>query len=204
MRVIKVRPAGFASNSFILTADGKTAVVIDCAQPRVYDACVREGLKPEAVLLTHSHFDHVGGCGVFYEKGARIYCGEREKPLVFSEENRGLFGGVYIPDFEISGTFSDGQEVEFCGIKFKVIFTPGHTCGSVCYVAENCLFSGDTLFRCSVGRSDLPTGSAAELVRSVKKLYSLGGDYTVYCGHEGETTLAYERMYNPYVRGGNA
>ncbi len=200
MKVIKVPPQGFASNSYVLTADGKTAVVIDCAQPQVYSVCERENLVPEYVLLTHGHFDHVGGCGRFFEKGAKICCGEKEAPLIFSAENRGLFGGVYIPEFEISRTFSDGEELEFCGIKIKVIATPGHTAGGVCYLIEDCLFTGDTLFRLGVGRCDLPTGNGAQLIDSVKRLFALKGDYKVYCGHDEDTALSFERENNPYVK----
>lgn len=199
MKVIKVKPNGFASNSYVLTVDGKRAVVIDCAQPRVYSVCEQEGLVPEYVLLTHGHFDHVGGCGKFFKEGAKICCGEKEAPHIFSAENRGLFGGVYIPEFEIDRTFSDGEEVELCGIKIKVIETPGHTAGGVCYLAGDCLFTGDTLFRLGVGRCDLPTGDGAQLTKSVKKLFALKGDYRVYCGHYDDTTLEFERENNPCV-----
>lgn len=200
MKVIKVRPEGFASNSYILTEDGINAVLIDCAQPQIYERCLKEGLTPRAVLLTHGHFDHVGGCGVLFEKGADIYCGDREEPLIFSAENRNMFGGVYIPDFRIHAVLADGGEIELYGMKFRVILTAGHTAGSVCYLTGDCLFTGDTLFCGSIGRSDLPTGSARELYASIKKLYALDGDYKVYCGHESDTTLSHERRYNPYVR----
>lgn len=200
MKVIKVYPQGFASNSYILTADNKNAVVIDCAQPQVLDKCRQNGLEPKCVLLTHGHFDHVGGCGEFYKIGAHIYCSEPESKLIFSPENRGLFGGVYIPDFKIYKTLSDGEELNLCGIDIKVIYTPGHTAGGVTYLVGDCLFTGDTLFCESIGRSDLPTGSAKSLYESVKKLYALSGDYKVYTGHEEDTTLDHERKNNPYVR----
>ena len=200
MQVIKVFPYGFGCNSYIVTADNKNAVVIDCAEVSLYDECIKRKLNPVAVLLTHGHFDHVGGCGVFYKHGVPIYCGEDEKALIHSPENRGIFGGVYIPEFEITKTFKDGESVTLGGINFKVISTPGHTAGSVCYLAEDCLFTGDTLFCESVGRTDLPTGSSAELIKSVKKLFSLDGDYKVYCGHECDTTLSHERTNNIYAK----
>lgn len=200
IKVIKILPQGFASNSYILTVDGARAVVIDCAQPRVYDKCIGAGLKPEAVLLTHGHYDHVGGCYKFTENGVPVYCGESEKSLVFSREYGFLGGGTHVEPFAISDTFTDGQECEFAGIKFKIIATPGHSLGGICYLTEDNLFTGDTLFHESVGRCDLPGGNANELVRSIKRLYSLTGDYKVYCGHEDDTTLDHERKYNPYVR----
>lgn len=198
MKVYKIYANNFGCNSYILTEDGKRAAVIDCADPEVYFKCIEKNLTPVAVLLTHGHFDHVGGCGKFFEEGVPIYCGKFEKPLIHSAENRNIFGGVYIPDFEISGTFSDGEEAEFAGIKIKAIHTPGHTEGGVSYLADGCLFTGDTLFFESVGRSDLPTGNTYALRQSLKKLFALGGDFKVYCGHGDDTTLDHERVENPY------
>lgn len=93
-----------------------------------------------------------------------------------------------------------GQTLTLAGIDFKVISTPGHTSGGVCYLAEDNLFTGDTLFFESVGRCDLPTGSYPRLVTSVKKLYALPGGYKVYCGHEEDTTLEHERAFNAFIR----
>jgi glyoxylase-like metal-dependent hydrolase (beta-lactamase superfamily II) len=199
MKVYKIYPKGFASNSYILTADDKTCVLVDCAQERVFDECKRLGLTPEYVLLTHGHFDHIGGCGKFFDDGVKIMCGEKEQDLIFSSDNRAIFNGVAIPHFEIEKTLKDGEELDLCGMHFKVLHTPGHTAGGVCYICEDNLFTGDTLFCESVGRCDLPTGNARELIQSVKRLFELQGDYKVYCGHEDDTTLEHERKYNPYV-----
>lgn len=199
MKVIKVEPVGFACNSYILTADNKTAVVIDPYETRVLNVLEQTNLKCKYVLLTHGHFDHVGLCGKLYEL-AHICCNEREKDYIFSPANRQLLGGVHIPDFKISRTFTDGEKFNLCGIDFISIHTPGHTAGSTCYIAEDCLFSGDTLFRAGVGRTDLPTGNFAELINSIKKLFALPCDLKVYTGHGEDTTLSFERQYNPYVR----
>ena len=200
MKVIKVEPIGFASNSYILTADNKTAVVVDPYERRVLDVLKQNSLECKYVLLTHGHFDHVGLCGKLFGIGAAICCGEREKEYIFSSENREMLGGVNIPDFEISRTFRDGEKFNLCGIEFTAIHTPGHTAGSMCYLAEGCLFSGDTLFKCGVGRTDLPTGDYAELMSSVKKLFALDGDIKVYAGHGEDTTINFERQFNPFVR----
>ena len=200
MTVYKVLAGGFGCNSYILTDDNKTAVVIDCADEGVFYECEKRKLKPVAVLLTHGHFDHIGGCGKFFEENIPIYCGEREKEYIFSRENRSIFGGVYIPEFEIYKTLSDGEKVTLSGIDFEVIATPGHTAGGVCYLAEDCLFSGDTLFRGSVGRCDLPGGNFITLKNSLKKLLAIDKNLKVYCGHGDDTTLNYERKNNAYVK----
>ena len=200
MKVQKVLSGSFGCNSYILTADGKNAVVVDCADERVYYECLLWGLTPVAVLLTHGHFDHVGGCGLFFKKNIPIYCGEGEKEYIFSDENRSLFGGVYIPEFEISQTLKDGEKITLGGIEFEVIGTAGHTEGGVCYLAEGCLFSGDTLFRGGVGRCDLAGGSVKKLSASLKKLFSIKENLKVYCGHGEDTTLDYERENNIYAK----
>lgn len=199
MQIFKILSRGFGCNSYILTQDNKTAVAVDCADASVYEECISRGLTPAAVLLTHGHFDHVGGCGAFFAHNVPVYCGERETRYIFGEENRSLFGGVYIPDFKISKTLKDGEQFEAGGISFKAIATPGHTEGGVCYIAEDNIFSGDTLFCCGVGRTDLPTGDFSKLIKSVKKLCALDGDYKIYCGHGEDTTLSRERKYNPYI-----
>lgn len=199
MKVHKIYPLGFASNSYIVTADGTTCVLVDCAQPRVLEECAKLQLTPKYVLLTHCHYDHIGGCGALYKAGAQIICGENERDAVFSEDNRAIFHGITIPHFEISATVGDGQELTLCGLNIRAIATPGHTRGGVCYLVGDCLFSGDTLFHESVGRTDFPTGSSSELVRSIKKLYSLGGGLRVLCGHGEDTTIEHEMLFNPYV-----
>ena len=200
MTVYKVLADGFGCNSYILTEDNKTAVVIDCADESVFDECEKRGLKPVALLLTHGHFDHVGGCGKFYSEGVPVYCGENDKEFIFSKENRSVFGGVYIPDFEIYKTLKDGEKITLGGIRFEVIETDGHTVGGVCYMADGCLFSGDTLFRGGIGRCDLPGGDFAKLKKSLKKLFAIDKNLKVYCGHGENTTLDYERKNNVYAK----
>lgn len=200
MKVIKVEPLGFASNCYILTADNKTAVLIDPYERRVLKILQQSNLECKYVLLTHGHFDHVGLCGELFKMGAEICCSECEKSYIFSPENKRLLGGVHIPDFQIDRTFTDGEKFNLCGIDFTAIHTPGHTAGGMCYIAEDCLFSGDTLFRAGIGRTDLPTGNLAELLSSIKKLFALPRDFKVYTGHGEDTTLSFERAFNPYIR----
>lgn len=200
MQIYKVYPVGFAANSYIVTADGKTCVVVDPAQPRIVSECKKRGLIPEYALLTHCHYDHIGGAGALYDEGCKVLCGRAEEPYIFSEDNRAVFHGLTIPFFRIYKTLEDGEEVTLSGIKFRALATPGHTCGGMCYLAGNAVFSGDTLFQRSIGRTDFPTGSYSALVQSVKKLYALGGDYAVLPGHGEDTSLDSERLFNPYVK----
>lgn len=200
LKIYKILPIGFASNTYLLTNDGENAVAIDPSQPRVLQQAEERGLKIAAVLLTHGHFDHVGGCFALSDRGVPIYCAEAEKELVGGEDSLYRKHGAPMPVFKVKPVLKDGDKIILAGIEFSVIATPGHTAGSVTYRAEDNLFTGDTLFDDSVGRTDLPTGNAEELVKSVKKLYALAGDYTVYAGHGDDTTLEKERKYNMCVR----
>lgn len=197
IKVYKVYPEGFASNSYIVTADDATCAVIDCAQPRVWDKCVQLGLKPACVLLTHGHYDHIGGCALFAANGVPVYCSEEEAAHMFTPEYTSL--GYAVSPFKVNAI--RGNSINQAGISFKVISTPGHTSGGVCYLVEDQLFTGDTLFCGSVGRTDLPTGSGSALVASVKKLYAIEGDCKLYCGHGADSTLSFERRYNAFIRG---
>ncbi len=200
MKVFKIYPAGFAANTYFLTEDGVNAVCIDPAQPRVAEEAKKRGLTVTHVLLTHGHFDHIGGAAALEKAGAKIGCLDREKALALGKDNCARLFGAEVAPFRICFTVHDGEILNLCGITIKTIATPGHTAGGACYLAGDCLFTGDTLFCGSVGRSDLPTGSGQELERSVKKLYALEGDYTVYAGHGKDTTLDYERKHNGVIR----
>ncbi len=198
--VRKIYPFGFASDCYLVTADGKTAVAIDPSHPRIADKAREAGLDIVAALLTHGHFDHVGGCFSLDAAGIPIYCAAAEEPLVHGEDSMYREYGAPMPSFKTISTLKDGDRISLAGIAFSVIATPGHTAGSVTYRAENYLFTGDTLFEGSVGRTDLPTGDWQALADSVRKLYALAGDYTVCPGHGENTSLQRERDTNPYVR----
>lgn len=193
-------PAGMLrANSYIVTENGTDAVLIDCggAQPLAFAR--QKGLNIRSVLLTHGHFDHIAGCAELQAAGAQIGCAEAEKSLLTSPANLAAEMGVRIPAFSVDFTFQDGDELDLCGLKFTVLATPGHTPGGVCFLCGDSLFTGDTLFCESVGRTDFPGGSTSQLRESVKKLLALPGNLTVYPGHDEPTTLEHERMFNPFV-----
>ena len=200
MTIHKIYPKGFASNTYFITADGKTAVAIDPAQPRVLEEAERLGLTVKYVLLTHGHFDHILGCAALQRAGAKVGCLAKERALALGDANMGMAFGVTVPNFSIDFTFEDGEVLELCGVKFEILLASGHTAGSCCIRLERALFTGDTLFRGDVGRTDLPTGDEKELKKSLKKLAALDGDYTIYAGHGEDSTLEYERVHNPYLK----
>ena len=200
MTVFKIYPKGFAANSYLLTADNRTAVVIDPAQPRIVDEARARGLDIRFALLTHGHFDHIGGCAAVRAAGVKIGCLEAEKSLALGRDNAAALFGVTVPPFAIDFTFRDGETLSLCGISFSFLATPGHTAGGACICAGDYLFTGDTLFAGDVGRTDLPTGNGAQLTASVKKLYALPGDYIVCPGHGEDTSLEYERHNNGWIR----
>lgn len=200
MQVFKIYPQGFAANSYFLTQDEKTAVVIDPAQPRIADEAKRRGLTVTHVLLTHGHFDHIGGCAALQAEGAKVGCLAKEAPLALGKNNMADYFGGHVPPFSVDFTFGNGDILSLDGMQFLVIATPGHTAGGACFCVGDHLFTGDTLFAGDIGRSDLPTGSGAQLTESVRKLYAIQGDFTVCPGHGEDTTLEYERHNNGWVR----
>lgn len=211
MKTEKIYPKGFAANSYILTCDGKNALVVDPAQPRIDEELRKRGLIPAYVLLTHSHFDHVGGVPVLQAAGAKVLCSEKEKALVGTAADLSEAFGAPKARFSVDDTFSDGEEKLLCGMRVKGILTPGHTAGGMCYLVSEAgeekndggkvLFTGDTLFAGSIGRTDFPTGDFSALSDSLGKLAALPGDYPVYAGHEEDTTLGEERKNNPFFAG---
>ncbi len=200
-----IGPVG--TNCYIVRNEAlKECFVIDPAvcPPELVSHIKKEGLSVKAVLLTHGHFDHIMGLDDFLKEfPVPVYACEAEKELLESAElnsSRGMFGSPYI--FSRAEYVSDRQVLHIAGFEIRVIHTPGHTAGGCCYhiPEENVLFSGDTLFRASVGRTDLPTGSMGELVRSVReKLMVLPEETKVYPGHMEETTIGYEKRYNPFL-----
>lgn len=203
MKIQKISPYGFGSNTYVITADDKTAVVIDPSSKYIEGKLLALGLEIKYVLLTHCHFDHVGGAGVLQEAGAKVICLDKEKPLIGTRSDLFEEFGVPRSYYTVSETLSDGQEIELCGLKIKALSTGGHTVGSACYIFEDdggrYLFSGDTLFKNTIGRTDLPTSSLGQLRESLKKLCALD-DMPVYPGHGVETTLQTERENNPFLQ----
>ena len=203
MKIYTVYPYGFGSNGYIITSDQKNAIVIDPSGRRIEQELERLDLTPVYVLLTHCHFDHVAGVENLQRRGAKVVCSEQEEPLVGTiADLHGLFSAPQ-PCYTIDQTFIDGEELTLCGVKVKCLVTAGHTAGSACYLMQDeggaYLFTGDTLFMDSMGRTDFPTGNLQQLRQSLRRLAALEGDMPVYPGHQEQTTLQRERECNPFV-----
>ena len=205
MQIITLSPRGFGANTYIITEDNKHAIVIDPSQTRVEGELIKLGLQPTCVLLTHCHFDHVGGVGVLQQSGARVYCSDKEQPLVNTGADLFEMFGAPRTAYCVDETFADGEEKILNGISVKAMVTPGHTAGSCCYLftakdGGRYLFTGDTLFAGSIGRTDFPTGNIAQMRASLRRLSAMEGDMPLYAGHNEPTTLDNERKTNPFMR----
>ncbi len=197
---------GWAAENCYLAENKKTGsmLIIDPGDEaeRILKKIGEMNAAPEAVLLTHGHYDHIGAADEIREKYRIPVCALDAEREVLTDPGKNLTyenGAAYT--VEADRFFHDGEQVSYAGFTISVMHTPGHTIGSTCYYLpqEAVLFSGDTLFCCSVGRTDFPTGSMAAMHNSVhEKLFALPEETAVYPGHEGETTIGYEKRYNPY------
>lgn len=210
MRLLHYIVGPIQTNCYVLVADSGEGIVIDpgASGERIAGALDNEGVKPVAVLLTHGHFDHVSGVEDFvkhYEKKPAVCILDKEmETLRDPETNLTAVMGFKAEDFSplITDTFSDGEEKNIAGFKFRVIWTPGHTPGGCSYFFkdEKMLFPGDTLFCESAGRTDFKGGSTSDEIHSIReKLLTLPDDVTVYPGHDSTTAIAFEKINNPYA-----
>ena len=207
MKVGKFVLGPVATNCYIgINEETKECFIVDPATcpPEFVSYIKNAGLTVKAVLLTHGHFDHIMGLdALLKEFPVPVYAHEAERDVLESEQlnsSASMLGQPY--SFSGVDYVTNRQELRIAGFEILVIYTPGHTIGGCCYYIEKekTLFSGDTLFHGSVGRTDLPTGSMGQLVSSVRdRLFVLPDDTKVYPGHMEETTIGYEKKYNPFI-----
>ena len=192
--IVHTLPLGAYQTNTYIVANGDRCVVIDAGySPEVITRFLeKNGLTAEAIFLTHGHFDHVGGVkGLAQMLGCPVYIHEAELSMP-----EAMTAGP----LHYTHTYGEGDRIEKAGLSFKILHTPGHTPGSVCLMAEDAIFSGDTLFAGSCGRTDLPGGDWATIRCSLNRLAQLENDVTVYPGHGESTSLAQEKRYNPYMQ----
>ena len=186
---------------FLVNEQTKNAILIDGGESykTIKKTQADLGIKVTALLLTHAHFDHAGNAKALQDDGVKVYVSKLDAPKLKNSLNLASDFGRHFDYLDADFTFTDGQVLQIEGITIKVIATPGHTDGSVTFLVDNMLFTGDTLFLQSIGRTDFPTGDRDTLINSVKKLFALEGDYNVYPGHQDFTTLEHERKNNFFV-----
>lgn len=201
---VKYFPISDCGANCYLVKTSCSALVIDPfeADGRAVDFLNENDLQNKYILLTHCHFDHILGANELRElTGAKIAIGEKDAKGL-SDPGLSLSGFVGLPQepFSADILLSDNEILNLGDTAVKVIHTPGHTLGSVCYILEDVIFSGDTLFKGSIGRTDFPTGNFSALKESLNRLKGLEKDYVIYSGHGAPTTLFSEIQSNPYMK----
>lgn len=203
---IKTLALGLIRTNCYLVTSEKTALVIDPGfhSEKAEEFLIENSDKERIILITHAHFDHIGGALALREKtGVKIAVGSLENEYL-SDMSVNLSDRfhAHLKPFSADILLEDGEEFTVGDLTVKTIFTAGHTKGGVCYLIDNTLFSGDTLFYESIGRTDFPTGDIKNLINSINMLIKeLDGGITVYPGHGEATTLEHEKYHNPFLRG---
>lgn len=204
MNVISLTLGPLGTNCYILYGDDGRAAVIDPAfsADRINAVLEEKGLVLDKILLTHAHFDHIMAAEELRRDGAVLCIHEADEEMLYNSVLNCMqeFMGRSIKFEKAERLLTDGDIIEVGGEELSVLHTPGHTKGSVCYVSEEYIFSGDTLFRDGVGRCDLYGGSFQTLCRSLSRLSALEKDRAVFPGHGEKTTLEYEKNNNLYMK----
>lgn len=204
MKVTYFAVGDLGVNCYIVSDDSGHAVIIDpgADAKRILSAVKADNLTVDYILLTHAHFDHIMAAEELRDAtGAQLCVGAGDATML-GDAQYNLSAMVY-PERTVQLTADrllvEGDVVCFGDASLTVMETPGHTLGGVCYAGETVLFTGDTLFAGSIGRTDLPGGDMTILRRSLMRLAQLEGDYTVYAGHGEQTMLSFEKAANPYL-----
>ena len=205
---VKCFPLGvLAANCYLVTnEEDRVSLLVD---PGDYSETLDQQIEQfgsdrlQYILLTHGHFDHIGGAAAFKRKhpNAKIVISTADAGYLQNDRlNLSYHFDVSIEPFTADLQVGEGDELPFGSHSVKAISTPGHTSGGVCYIIERTMFTGDTLISGTTGRTDFPTGSLREMAHSIRRLAKLEGDYSVYCGHGGASTLQNERENNYFMR----
>lgn len=192
-------------NCYIVYDDSLEGIVIDPGSDgeEIFDKIKKLGIRIKYILLTHCHYDHIEGLGILRKlTGAEVVASfECNLGIQSASINLSMLFSDQISEEPADLIINDSDIIKAGNMEIKVITTPGHTKGGVCFLIDNELFSGDTLFLRSVGRTDFPGGSSDTLIKSIKeKLYILDDDTIVHPGHGNDTKIDYEKRYNMFVK----
>ena len=209
MRIYTMLTGLMETNCYLVVTKERHIAVIDPgADPETIIAKLEDlGSEPSMILLTHAHYDHTGAVEALCKRypDCPVMLGEKELP-VYGDPNLSLApmlgGPKESQKLRYDRLLHEGDTIQLDELTFTVLETPGHSRGSVCLVVDDVIFSGDTLFHGSCGRTDFAGGSYEDILRSLKKLAQLPGQYQVYPGHDRSTNLDFERRVNPYVKQG--
>lgn len=204
MKIHNLELGVLGANCYVVETAPAQCVAIDIGgdSQRFLAFLKEKKLRLTKILLTHGHYDHIGGVAdVQNETGAEVYIHTDDAYKLESAEQSLAVQIAREPFKAVKNYLSiNGDTIINDGdLQFRVMHTPGHSSGSVCYICEDVIFSGDTLFRLSMGRTDFFDGSDGAMENSLIRISKLDGDYTVYTGHGGQTTLDFERRNNPYI-----
>lgn len=204
MNIERIIVGPLAVNCYVISADGTSeALIIDPGdEPEKIIAYIdRAGLEPQYVLFTHAHYDHVCAAKELYDRYKAVMVMHERETLTYEATKQLCVSWGFEPDdFPMpERTVRDGDVISLGGLSFQVIHTPGHTPGSICILAEDVLFTGDTLFKGSVGRTDLPGGDPLLLSRSLTRLSLLPSETKLLCGHSAETSVGNELRDKPFL-----
>jgi len=204
LRVERLEVGELQTNCYLVWVEGaESAIIVDpgAEADRIRAEITARKLKPNAILLTHAHFDHCGAVAPLRELyRIPFYLHPEDQPLLLSSFSRDMYRMMELAEPPaVDSPLQDGERLKFDRISLEVIHTPGHTPGSVSFRAIDTIFTGDTLFQGSVGRTDLPGGSWEKLQHSLQKLMKFPQTCIVLPGHGEESTLAEEAQYNPFL-----
>ena len=204
MKIERLALGSYAANCYLVYDENtKDAIIIDpgAAGSQIAKHIQDIGLRAKFIVLTHNHPDHIGGLGeVKAGTGAKVAIHADDAPGLQRISRFGSAGAAPAPAPDV--LLKDGDELDVGSLRFHVIHTPGHTQGGICLLIDNYLFSGDTLFNTSIGRSDMPGGNGGQLIEAIfTKLLTLPDDIVVLPGHGPDTTIGAERAGNPFLRG---
>jgi glyoxylase-like metal-dependent hydrolase (beta-lactamase superfamily II) len=204
--ILKILPVGpMAANCYLLGCEKTgSAIVIDPGDEaaRIMRNVDEDNLQLKLIINTHAHIDHITANSELKELTSAELCihSADADMLVNPEKNLSFFIGIPVSSPKPDRLLSDGDILKTGEISLKVLHTPGHSPGSICLLADDCIFTGDLLFAGGIGRYDFPGSSYADLVKSLQKVMELEDDLIVYPGHGPETTIGNERRTNPFLR----